>query len=319
MAKTKGPLFSLEAHGSIKKTISYSSRKSGSMARNYNKPTRTPSHKQRGRRRIVEFLVAQWQAMSDATKDTWRDNAEGKRLGITGYQYFLKAAQADLYGVTGLVCYYPMNEIINNQVVDFSGNDLNGDLEPTPPSDAPQIIKSFSKKFDNGLEFDGISHVVNLGQPTKLNITDEITIDLWIKRGRRGYFEGLIGTGNVLDMFGMYLRTETDADLMFSFNPDGTSRKAVGGNIATGEIAHITCTFKDATPRIYINGLEIETFIDGTVGARTVGDIFIGRSGWTVTPYFFQGTIDEVCVYNKEMSAIEILKRHNFAINNVKK
>ena len=71
MVKTKGPLFSLSASGSIGKVLNYSKRKSGPQVRKHHKPSGDPSQLQRGMRRLTEFIVAQWVGMSAPDKETW--------------------------------------------------------------------------------------------------------------------------------------------------------------------------------------------------------------------------------------------------------
>ena len=46
---------------------------------------------------------------------------------------------------------------------------------------------SSAGKFGKGLSFDGINDQINSGNASSLNITDEITIEAWIKSGSEGY------------------------------------------------------------------------------------------------------------------------------------
>lgn len=319
MAKTRGPLFSLTASGQIGKKLTYIQRQGIQTTKKYDKPTGIPSPKQRARRRIMEFLVAQWQTMPEAEKNEWRNNEEGKRLNITGYQYFLKAAQADLYNKTGLICYYPMNEIINNQTHDFSGNGLHGDLEPTPPADAPYLIKSYSKKMDMGLKFDGNNDYVNIGKPPKLNLTNEMTFETFFFAEQTNRWEALFGQEIMFSKFNVHLYTSNPIYMQFHFNEAGIARYRNLYVLKPKQWYHLVGTYKNYVCKLYANGEEQQGSTSSVAQIRLEKDTYIGKGIYNLVWRYFSGIMDEVCIYNRAMSANEIWRRWKFASKNIKK
>lgn len=319
MAKTKGPLFSLEAHGSIKKTITYSKRKSGQKTRSYNKPNTIPSAKQRGRRRITEFLVAQWQGMSDADKNTWRDHPAGKRLGITGYMYFLKAAQADLTGTHGLIGYWPMNEIISGEVQDFTENGNNGLLKPTPPTDIPTLTKSMTKKTDMGLNVEGANKRIQITADDSINIPDEFTIEYLIKfRDKTGdqtvFAKQNYPTNGIRDLY-------VEGQLHFLTCTGGSPFVRASNTYLENEKWYlITYTIVKATRllEVFVNGKrEFYNSVASVMTNPTGEDIYMGNV--EALDRNIKGTIDEFCYYNRILTSEEISRRWKFISKNIKK
>ena len=77
--------------------------------------------------------------------------------------------------------------------------------------------------------------------------------------------------------------------------------------MASGEWTHLAASYADGLSRLYVNG-----FLAGegtnTIGLNTQQPLRIG-GGATEGPgnYFFVGMIDEVRIYNSELSAGEAL------------
>lgn len=80
------------------------------------------------------------------------------------------------------------------------------------------------------------------------------------------------------------------------------------GNIGTGW-NHLVVTYTNKTPRIYLNGTLVRT---GLTSPRTnvYASTSVCADTATPTPYgYFNGTVDEVSVYNRPLSSSEVLQR----------
>ncbi len=88
MAKVKGPLFSLEASGSVAKTVVYSKWKGRQYVRQHTIPLNPQSEKQVNVRTAMTLLVAYWQSLAEAVQDLY--TAEGKQFNYSGFNYFVK-------------------------------------------------------------------------------------------------------------------------------------------------------------------------------------------------------------------------------------
>lgn len=312
MAKTTGPLLSLDAHGSLSKLLTYSNKRTGQQVRKYNKPLVTPSAKQRGQRRLTEFLVAQWQGMSAATKLTWETAAKASGRNLPGYQYFLSKAQKDLYTHHGLCGYWHCNEIVAGQILDLSGNGIHGDLKPTPGSNAPLISASKKPRFGNGLLYDGTDEYVNLGDNAILNPLTRITIEFLIKPTI------IDSSARIILAFGYHfankrgLEAEITTGDRFAFRiGDGANFVLCSANVDAIQNSWylIMLTWDGTTAKLHINNVtqaDTEAF-----GGPIEYEVVIDRIGGAGAA-FFGGIIDEFCIYNRYLSDAERTARWNF-------
>lgn len=88
MARTSGPLFSLDASGSVGKTIVYSKWRGRNYVRQHVIPTNPRSGLQVGIRAVFAYMAVHWAALSDAIKADWV--AEGVRDNITGLDAMIR-------------------------------------------------------------------------------------------------------------------------------------------------------------------------------------------------------------------------------------
>ena len=87
MAKTKLPLLSLGAHGSIANALTFQKQSQGTIARTKPTPTDPKSPAQLAWRQIYKDAVAIWHALSPAEQEAWR----GVCPGLTAYQCFISS------------------------------------------------------------------------------------------------------------------------------------------------------------------------------------------------------------------------------------
>lgn len=87
MARVKGPLFSLDASGSLKKTIVYSKWKGRQYVRQHAIPLNPQSPAQVNVRLAWTLLVLDWQAAAPAVHDTWDEF--GKQFQMSGFNQYI--------------------------------------------------------------------------------------------------------------------------------------------------------------------------------------------------------------------------------------
>lgn len=89
MAKTKGPLHSLDASGTIADQITFSKWLGIKKAGKKNIPTNPRTSFQQDGRYMMSGAVQTWQNMSQGDKNIWNDDAALKKLQMSGYNYYL--------------------------------------------------------------------------------------------------------------------------------------------------------------------------------------------------------------------------------------
>lgn len=317
MAKTKGPLLSADAHGTLGDVLTYSSKRSGQQVRKYTKPLKPASAKQRGQRRLTEFLVAQWQNMSAGDKAAWEEAARVSVLNLEGYHYFLREAQRNLYLHHGLAGYWHCNEIVGGKVLDLSGNTNHGTLEPGYPANAPVLVDSYKTKFSKGLLYDGVDEYISIPHSPSVALGNTLTLILWINIKRLGTLDHFLSKGSLGNI--CYVLSKNAADFFrFSFqNPAGTIFHVIDPDEHILNTWYcVVATVDKPAQKLYVNGVlkkEESYDLDIRDADRILG---IGRAGTSASNYA-KAIIDEVSIYNRTLSADEILTRYKFGIREV--
>ncbi len=163
-----------------------------------------------------------------------------------------------------------------------------------------------SGKVNGALSFDGTKEYVDCGNNETLDPTQGATIEAWVKFNQLPSaakhimsIAGRSGSGTDLD-----LQTETDDK--FKFYIDG-SKLAVSNTVAeTNKWYHIAGTYQaNNYIKIYVNGVLEKTTSIGVTRGTNPNNFSIGPS--LIFPgRFFNGTIDEVKIFNRALSAGEI-------------
>ncbi len=93
MARVYGPLFSLDARGTIGKAIVYSNWKGLGTVRMWLKPYDPDSPGQHAQRILIGKAVKGWQSLSPAQRAAWNSQASGistKAHPLSGFNLFVR-------------------------------------------------------------------------------------------------------------------------------------------------------------------------------------------------------------------------------------
>ncbi len=93
MARTKGPLFSLEASGTLAKTIVYSKWKGRQYTRKHTIPENPQSAKQVNVRTAFTLLITEWQGEDGAAQTIWDTYA--KQFDLSGFNSYVSRGQKE--------------------------------------------------------------------------------------------------------------------------------------------------------------------------------------------------------------------------------
>jgi len=151
--------------------------------------------------------------------------------------------------------------------------------------------------------FDGSGDDVRVGQSGSLDISGALTLEAFIKP------TSLPSAGSfrqVLAKTGSYTLDFNGPTLELTLYQLGVARRlqAPAGTIVAGRAYHVAGTFDGTTERLYINGRQVaSTALSGATDV-TINGLRIGS--WDGTQQFFTGTLDEVAVYNKALSATQV-------------
>ncbi|MBI2076734.1 MAG: LamG domain-containing protein, partial [Candidatus Aenigmarchaeota archaeon] len=195
----------------------------------------------------------------------------------------------------------------NNNHGTFVGETFNdGDLKPSCPNCPVQT----TGKYGNALRFDGTDDYVDMGNKAILNINGPITVGLWV------YWTGsgdqvLYSNVNGAVVMGIHIRTSGTNTLEVYYNYNGNYWYRYTSSFSPNMWHYIAFTFDAATSTLtlYIDGVGTSSG-SSTPYPRGVANTNIGRRP-DIGVAYFNGTIDEVRVYNRALSAAEVAEDMN--------
>ena len=90
MPRVKGPLFSMEASGSLKKTIIYSHLRHRPYVKSHTVPNNPKTVKQVNMRKALALVIEEWQSETDPYQDDFVQF--GKQFNLTGTNIYMQRA-----------------------------------------------------------------------------------------------------------------------------------------------------------------------------------------------------------------------------------
>ncbi len=227
-------------------------------------------------------------------------------LSVVFFAVPFVSAHADIS--TGLVGWWKMDEGAGSNVIDYSGSANTGTSVSTPSYVAGEI-------GPYALSFNGTSQYFDV--PAMTVNYSAITVSAWIKPSN-------VGAG---DNPRIVANDHTDSDnkgfqLMYN-NGGATGFFDVGNGSAEGRATWsqqlvngkwylYTGVYDGSHVYAYINGVQVaSSTLTGSIAASGV-DVNIGRNQAYAGDYF-PGTVDDVHMYNRALSATDVLQLYNYA------
>jgi len=229
---------------------------------------------------------------------------------------FLATSSASASLSDGLVAHWSFDNCNAN---DDSGHGYNGTIQGDP--ECVQGVQGKALRFnkvdsDNGCGRPGGDYIVVPTLPAIL--IDGLTVCAWAKFEADRSFERIIDFGNGRgDVGGMpiifgRLGTSSNLDMESWINSNSTTNTTTG-RISAGTIINSAFRFYCGTinssfklMRLFIDGEMVQEKIGHEVMNVTRTHNFIGHSQWCNADPDFKGTLDEVYVYNRDLSPTEI-------------
>jgi len=198
--------------------------------------------------------------------------------------------------MNGLVGYWTFNEK-GNIAYDYSGNGNNGTIYGASLTNG---------KSGGALSFDGYNDYVDCGNNSSLDFdTGDFTIEVWAKANGGTYGRGIVNKGG-WGSNGYYIsQAYSPANKYYFGVRDDSGYKHVCLNLGeTWGWTHIVGIKTTNHLEAWVNGVKVGSW-DGTIGSLSnpTKNLEIGRS---YNPYYFNGTIDEIRIYNRALTPAEI-------------
>jgi hypothetical protein len=188
------------------------------------------------------------------------------------------------------------------RVYDFSGEGNNGTLGNETAGTAPTW--NATGKLAGAFEFDGSDDYVDCNN-SHLNITgDQMTIAAWI------YMKGGDSRRTIATKWGGYFFELSPNDLsvwLYGTSNEGWHQSA--GTVGLNTWTHAAFTYNGSNVLFYINGNQDPNTPStaGNIDQIMDKNVYIGCVDEEGQSRDFQGTIDEVAIWNRSLTADEIL------------
>ena len=182
---------------------------------------------------------------------------------------------------------------------DLSGNNNTGTLTNG---------STFSQANGGAIVFDGVDDYVNIPNNSSFNVTDNISVEMWV-RIETTQSNNL---GFLIKYANGYLFYITGVNKVFAFdsrNGDGTYYRTTGTtNIQDGVWKYLVGQKSGLSYKVYVNGV-----LEGSTTANSVGSIAgnVNLKLGTDDGTYLNGRIGTFKIYNRELTAAEILQNYN--------
>ena len=230
-----------------------------------------------------------------------------------------KSGDASLSGIVdgvnnGMVGWWHLDEGTGTATDDSSGSGKNGTLKNGTGSCGSVACPSWTDgKFSKALNFDGVGDYVQLGfYQTKAQIQNGVTWSAWVNTAATTgtvITQTTDGAGSLERAGGLVVRSNKAVFVIYNgttyLQPTSTT------SVNDGKWHLITGTYDSSNyMRIYVDGVLEDTQYAATVeGDGNSVNLRIGYGDLVDPPVnkkFFNGTIDDVRIYNRTLSANEI-------------
>ncbi|MFA6077283.1 MAG: LamG-like jellyroll fold domain-containing protein [Candidatus Paceibacterota bacterium] len=217
---------------------------------------------------------------------------------------------------SGLVGYWtfdgkntPWTSATAGTTLDSSGSGNTGTL-----TNMSQATSPVAGKIGQGLSFDGVNDYVVSSIGGSLNLTHTGTVSAWAKFTSATVYMVIAGNENwATDRNGFAIGTwGTAGRLGFDMgNAAGDNYINTTSAWNNGQWHMVTAKWDGSYMNLYVDGVSAATQKSQTIDAvSNVYAFTIGKNP-AANNYYFNGSIDDVRVYNRALSATEILQLYN--------
>ena len=202
--------------------------------------------------------------------------------------------------INGLVGYWNFDD---KTAKDVSGNANHGTLKTS------MKWRDTDCASKGCFEFNGINNSIQIANPENFNFNKSLTLIAWIKPktlNQPNRPEIIAKGGHAIDY---RMRLVADGALQFPTYGLSENYLYTKKDTVTLDWGFIALTYNNDTKKIYYNGelISKQTGLTGNID-YSLEPVRIGATG---SGEYFNGLIDEVAIYNKELTEIEIKSIYN--------
>lgn len=193
---------------------------------------------------------------------------------------------------------------------DNSGKGNNGNC---PDANCP--IFSSAKLGISSAKFDGVDDYISAGSSDSLNISSNLTMEAWLNPSYTN------GNRTIIARDGSYYLSLVN--LKPAVYLVGISKPiwvATDTALLQNKWSHVVATYNGTSIKIYVNGVEVKSLsnLTGSINSTLGKELWVGGRPDLGSAYRFRGSLDEVAVYNRVLSAQEVQDHYRRGATDVK-
>ena len=166
-------------------------------------------------------------------------------------------------------------------------------------------------RFGRALTFDGVNDLVDVAHTSAFN-SPAVTLEAWVRPTVVSWWRTALMKQRGSDMhYALYAVTGSGRP-SWNVRPTGEFGTIGTATMQVNTWTHLATTYDGSVMRLYVNGTQVSSRSVGESMPASDGPLTIG--GNHVWDEWFQGQIDEVRVYNRALSASEILADRDRAV-----
>lgn len=203
-------------------------------------------------------------------------------------------------GISGQVGAWSFNEGIGTTVGDASGQNNTGTLNGP--------VWTSTGKYGGALTFDGVNDFVNVPDANSLDLTTGMTLSAWVRPTTLGNWRQVLLKERPNGLtYGLYGTGGTGNRPNSTISVGGVDREVnapAASALTVNTWAHLAVTYDGTTMRIYVNGTQVAT--RAQTGAMATSSNALKIGGNAIWGEWYAGQVDEVRVFNRALTAVEI-------------
>jgi len=221
----------------------------------------------------------------------------------------------------GLVGYWTFDsKNLRANVADSSGLGNTGYLQNFTSTTSALV----AGKIGQGLKFDGVDDAIKVGTKSSLQLTSTLTVSAWVYlKSNSGNQSIIININNGVVCESFYLAIGSGVGCSgltasrFNFevvtSNSGQAVMISSSNAPVNKWTHVLGVYDGSTMKLYINGTldNTKTNVTGTISSTMNQFFSIGGDISGAVRYMLNGSLDDVRVYNRALSASEVLQLYN--------
>ena len=187
---------------------------------------------------------------------------------------------------------------------DLSSNNNNGTLTNGP---------TFNSANGGSIVFDGTNDNVQLGNASNIISASQsqISVNTWVKTNVVNQYKKILVnvTSGTQSITGIYFSLGPNPEVYFGVTTSGGQGAAIySQQISTTQYSNLCGTYDGSNIRLYLNGNLVATqSLTGTISNTGITRI----SGYDNNAEVWDGNIAQVSIYNRALSASEVLQNYN--------